>query len=183
MTLASFRKESFTTTHQTAFKSSLKQQLGITTLSDNSIVLTIADNVVVATSKRVRRRLSGGGITISYTITGVSETVATSATATLADGSTANAFTVLLAREMQSAGAAAPAGGWGALSVDVGAVVTSSSPPTPVPTPVPPVPTPAPKIGGGNLVGIPLSGASSLNANVLAVVLSTVLVLWASTAV
>jgi hypothetical protein len=182
MTLASFRKESFTTTHQTAFKSSLKQQLGITTLPDNSIVLTIADNVVVATSKRVRRRLSGG-ITISYTITGVSETVATSATATLADGSTATAFTMLLAREMQSAGAAAPAGGWGALSVDVGAVVTSSSPPTPVPTPVPPVPTPAPKIGGGNLVGIPLSGASSLNANVLAVVLSTVLVMWASTAV
>merc|ERR1712216_646743 len=162
MTMSGFTVATFTAAHQTTFKSTLKTKLGITALADSAITLTVSSRRRLSSSNMRNTRSLSAGITVTYEITGVSDEVATSVIATLADTATFNSqFASSLSANLASQ----------SLTVPSGFTVAVSSP-TKTTTP----PTKAPTVAATTALG----GATSHTVDTLAV-LATVAVMWAST--
>jgi hypothetical protein len=176
MVLSAFTKVSFSADHQSAFKTTLKSTVKMVTLSDDSIILSITE---VPSTRRLTSRRLAGGISVSYTITGVSASAADSAIATLSDPNAGISFTATLKTELQAKGVAAPDGGWDAVTATPGAVTkedtndavaTATPAPTTVPQTVPPTAA----------TTVALSRACSLRANTIAILSTVLLAIWAT---
>jgi hypothetical protein len=176
MVLSAFTKVSFSADHQSAFKTTLKSTVKLPALPDDSIILSITE---VPSTRRLTSRRLAGGISVSYTITGVSASAADSAIATLSDPNAGISFTATLKTELQAKGVAAPDGGWDAVTATPGAVTkedttdavaTATPAPTTVPQTVPPTAA----------TTVALSRACSLRANTIAILSTVLLAIWAT---
>jgi len=179
MVLSAFTKVSFSADHQSAFKTTLKSTVKLPALPDDSIILSITE---VPSTRRLTSRRLAGGISVSYTITGVSASAADSAIATLSDPDAGTSFTETLKTELLAKGVSAPDGGWEAVTATPGEVVSVATPdgggvatfpskaPTTVPQTVPPTAA----------TTVALSRACSLRANTIAILSTVLLAIWAT---